>query len=91
MSNQKQQSMAPEKLKRDQFFFYFNLLILVIVVGAFGVNGVVNYEDLPPISTIVIIHGIFMFAWYLLVVVQANFIRQRNYKIHMILGNSVLH
>jgi hypothetical protein len=78
--------MSSDKLKREQFFFYFNLLILIIVFGAFGVNGFVNFEDLPPISLIVIIHGIFMFAWYTLVVVQAKLIRQRNYNVHITLG-----
>ena len=48
--------MSSDKLKREQFFFYFSLLILIIVFGAFGVNGFVNFEDLPPISLIVIIH-----------------------------------
>src|SRR5690606_41468851 len=30
-----------------------------------------------------IIHGLFMFAWFILFVVQANFIRKGNYKAHM--------
>lgn len=78
--------MSSEKLKREQFFFYYNLLILFIVVGTFSVNGFLNFEDLPPISLIVIIHGTLMFAWYVLVVVQAKLIRQRNYNIHITLG-----
>lgn len=82
----KTKNMSTEKLKGAQFFFYFNLMLLILVVGAFGVNGIVNFENLPPISLLVIIHGICMLAWYSLVVVQAKLIRQSNHNIHITLG-----
>ncbi len=48
--------MSSNKIKGDQFFFYFNSFILIIVVGAFGANALVNFEDLPPVSAIVMSH-----------------------------------
>jgi hypothetical protein len=78
--------MISDANKGEQFFYYYSLLILIIVFGAFGANAVVNFKDLPPISAIVIIHGIFMLAWYALVVVQTKLIRQGSHSIHITLG-----
>jgi len=80
--------MSIQKLKGEPFYFYYSSIILTIVVAAFGVNALINFEDLPPISTIVIVHGICMIVWYTLVVVQTRLIIQKNHSLHMTLGKS---
>ena len=80
--------MATQKLNGESFFFYYSSIILTIVLCAFGVNALINSDDLPPILPIVIVHGIFMIAWYALVVVQTRLILQRNHNTHIILGKS---
>ena len=74
------------KQKRDPFFFYFSILMLTIAVVGFGMNAIVNPESLPPVSTIVIVHGACMVLWYVLVVVQAGQMRARNITLHKRLG-----
>ncbi|MFT5166865.1 MAG: hypothetical protein ACI8P3_002097 [Saprospiraceae bacterium] len=80
--------MRKQELKGEPFFFYYSLIILTIVACAFGANALINSDDLPPILPIVIVHGIFMLAWYILVVVQTRLIIQRNHDIHIILGKA---
>lgn len=80
--------MSIRKQKGEPFFFYYNLMILILVVAAFGTNAMINFEDLPPMIPLVIVHGIFMFGWYGLVVVQAGLIKKSNQHIHSILGKS---
>jgi len=59
-----------------------------MIVVAFGFNALINMDDLPPISPVVIVHGIFMIAWYTLVVVQTRLIIRGNHNVHIILGKS---
>lgn len=80
--------MSTQKLKGEPFFFYYSSIILAIVVFAFGGNAFINLEDLPPISSVVIVHGILMLFWYTLVVVQTRLIIQRNHSLHITLGKS---
>lgn len=78
--------MSKLRLGAQAFYFYFNCLMLVAVVGAFGINSIVNYEALPPISLIIVTHGILMTAWFLLVVVQSGLVRSNKVSTHKRLG-----
>jgi hypothetical protein len=80
--------MPTRKLNGEPFFFYFSVVILILVIGGFGSNAMVNFEDLPPLLPIVYIHGIIMLIWYTLVVVQTSLIRSGNRSLHMILGKT---
>ncbi len=80
--------MSAQKNKGEPFFLYYNVAILILVVGSFGINGMVNFEKLPAFSALVITHGIIMLLWYGLVVLQGILIRQGNHKIHFTLGRA---
>jgi hypothetical protein len=80
--------MKKQTSNGEPFFFYYSLIILIMVVGAFGINAWINTQALPPILPIVIVHGIFMIAWYSLVVVQTRLIALKNYNMHILLGKS---
>ncbi|PZV75751.1 hypothetical protein CLV31_1307 [Algoriphagus aquaeductus] len=69
-----------------RFFLYFNLLILILVCLGFGLNAWTNTESLPPASTIVWIHGLIMFSWYVLIVIQSSLIQSRKINLHRSLG-----
>lgn len=78
--------MSQLSTKRDPFFLYFSCLMLTIAVGGFGLNAIVNPEELPHISAYIIAHGTCMFLWYLLLVIQAGMIRAKNIALHKQLG-----
>ncbi len=80
--------MTTQKLNGEPFFFYFSAVILILVIGGFGINAMVNFDDLPPILPIVYIHGIIMLIWYTLVVVQTSLIRSGNHSLHITLGKT---
>ena len=80
--------MTTKQLKGEPFFFYYSSIILTMIVVAFGFNALINMDDLLPISPVVIVHGIFMIAWYTLVVVQTRLIIRGNHNVHIILGKS---
>lgn len=74
------------KGKKYTFFLCFHTIILLLVVSGFGTNSMVNTEKLPPASPLVFIHGIILFGWYFLVVLQAWLIRVKKYLLHIFLG-----
>ncbi|SEJ55998.1 hypothetical protein SAMN05192553_10584 [Cyclobacterium xiamenense] len=80
--------MSALRTIRDPFFFYFSCLMLIIAVGGFGLNAIVNPQSIPPNSTYLVAHGTCMTLWYLLVVVQAGLIRVKNIALHKRLGKS---
>ncbi|RIW14470.1 hypothetical protein D0X99_12995 [Algoriphagus lacus] len=75
---------------RPASYFYFHLIILVLVFGGFGLNALVHPDKLPPTSGIVYLHGLIMFLWYILIVIQSNLIRSGNISLHKTLGKSSL-
>jgi hypothetical protein len=80
--------MPSKSTKGEPFFFYYSLVILIIVVGAFGVNALIKFEELPPVTSTVIFHGTIMIAWYALVVVQPGLIIQNNHRRHIAFGKA---
>jgi hypothetical protein len=75
---------------RTSFYFYFNLFILILAIGGFGINALEHPDKLPPPSGIVYIHGVIMFLWYILIVIQSKLVRSRNISLHKKLGKSSL-
>lgn len=80
-------NLAPH---RPTFYFYFNVFILILVFGGFGLNALVHPDKLPPASGVVYLHGMIMFLWYILIVGQSGMIRSGNISLHKKLGKSSL-
>lgn len=72
----------------ESFFFKYNLLISVIVFLGFGGNILLRSETVIDVSIALILHGLFMFAWYALIVIQTRLIAKGNFKLHMALGQA---
>lgn len=70
----------------SSFYLVLHGIILALVVLGFGLNAIQNSDSLPPSSSIIWIHGIAMFGWYLLIVIQSLLIQKHQFKIHRILG-----
>ncbi|MEN2281004.1 hypothetical protein AAGF08_02625 [Algoriphagus sp. SE2] len=78
--------MSANPLRRDPFFFLFHILMLTIVVLGFAINAIFNTENLPPISTLIIVHSAFMISWFLLVIIQSGLIRGNKVAVHKKIG-----
>ncbi len=72
--------------RKDKFFFAFSTSLLLLVCGAFGANAVVNRDQLPSGSSILTLHIVAMFVWYMLVSYQSWLVRSDNLQRHMLLG-----
>lgn len=75
---------------RSSFYFNYSLFMLFLVFAGFGLNAVMNPEKLPPGSPVVYIHGVIMFVWYILIVIQSGLIRSGNKPLHQKLGKTSL-
>lgn len=73
---------------RPSFYYFFNLVILALVIIGFGLNAIVHPDKLPPVSGIVYLHGLVMLAWYILIVYQSVLVRSGNIALHQKLGKT---
>lgn len=82
--------MSPLPPRQTSFYFKFNLLLLILAIGGFGLNALVNPAKLPPASGIMYLHGLIMFLWFFLIFIQSSLIRSGNLSLHKTLGKSSL-
>lgn len=68
---------------KHTYFFSISVFILVLAVLGFSDNLFTNVTQKSNSDPKFIIHGLFMFAWFIILVVQTNFIRKGNYKAHI--------
>ncbi|GGD93742.1 hypothetical protein [Planktosalinus lacus] len=68
---------------RTYYFQIASILLLVLSIIAFSDNLITDVGQESNSDPKFIIHGLLMFAWFILFVIQANFIRKRNYIAHM--------
>lgn len=80
--------MAERHLNMPNFYLNFNLIILSLVVLGFGLNAMTNPSTLPPTHKIIWIHGLIMFGWYVLIVIQSGLIRKKQTSLHRKIGYS---
>lgn len=77
---------AKEVKKPAQFFFYFALVSLVVVLAGFAGRAIMVPARTPDITLAIAVHALIMVGWYSLVCVQANLIAGKNTALHMRLG-----
>lgn len=76
--------MATKHLAKGRLFFpAITIVLLVLSFIAFSDNLITDVGQESNRDPKFIVHGLFMFAWFSMLVVQANFIRQGDYKTHM--------
>jgi len=68
------------------YFLYASGFILALSLIGFSDNLFTDVGQKSNSDPKFIIHGLFWFAWFIILVVQANFIRKNNYKAHKALG-----
>jgi hypothetical protein len=80
--------MTPQSKTGEAFFYRYHLIISAIVFLGFGSNILLRTEKVIDVSIALVLHGLFMFAWYALIVIQTRLISKGNHKLHMALGQA---
>lgn len=76
-------------MKKNYFLVTSIFLLLFSIIG-FSDNLFFDIGQPSNSDPKFMVHGMFMFAWFIILVVQTNFIRNRNYKAHIIWGTAGL-
>lgn len=72
---------------RSRFFPLIALALAAVIVAGFTRTYYLRaFFEVPPISTLVHLHGIVFSAWLVLFVVQTRLIARQNYRLHMKVG-----
>jgi hypothetical protein len=68
---------------RKYYFQTASLFLLVLSIIAFSDNLITDVGQKSNSDPKFIIHGLIMFAWFIIFAIQANFIRKGNYAAHI--------
>ncbi|MGK7393576.1 MAG: hypothetical protein ACNS62_03350 [Candidatus Cyclobacteriaceae bacterium M3_2C_046] len=68
------------------YFFFLTLTVLMLGLIAFSDNFYFDIGQESNRDPGFIIHGLLMYAWFIIIVVQTNHIKKLNYKAHIKLG-----
>lgn len=68
---------------RKYYFQAASIFLLILSLIAFSDNLITDVGQKSNSDPKFIIHGLFMFAWFILLVIQTNFIRKGNYTAHI--------
>lgn len=71
---------------KKKYFFIASIILLLLSIIAFSDNLFTDVGQESNSDPKFIIHGLFFLAWFIILVIQSNFIRQSNYQAHMKLG-----
>lgn len=71
---------------KKYYFLIVSIILLILSLAAFSDNLITDVGQKSNSDPKFIIHGLFCFAWFIILVLQTNFIKKRNYKAHMKLG-----
>lgn len=75
---------------KRHYFLIATVFILVLAVLGFSDNLFTDIKQKSNSDPKFIIHGLFMFAWFIILVIQTNFIRKHNYQAHIRWGTAGL-
>lgn len=73
---------------KKYYFQTVSILLLFLSLIAFSDNLITDVRQESNSDPKFIVHGLIMFAWFILLVIQANFIRKGDYKAHMKWGKA---
>jgi hypothetical protein len=73
-------------LYTKNYFFVLSLTILTLGLIAFSDNFLFDVQQESNRNPLLVTHGVIMFSWYIIIVIQTNNIRKFNVKAHKRLG-----
>lgn len=68
---------------KKYYFFIVSIFLLLLSLIAFSDNLITDIGQESNSDPKFLIHGLILFAWFIIVVVQSNFIRKGDYKANM--------
>lgn len=68
------------------YFFALSIIVFVMSLIAFSDNMITDVHQPSNSNPMMIIHGLIMFAWTIVLIIQTNHIRKLNIKQHMQFG-----
>jgi len=71
---------------KKNYFLVTSLVLLSLSIIGFSDNLFTNIGQKSNSDPKFVIHGLFWFAWFIILVIQSNFIRKGNFKSHRNLG-----
>ena len=73
---------------KPNFYFWMTAALAAVIFGGFGISyfAPMATGSLRPISPLVHFHGIFYFAWMILLMVQSGLVNSGNVALHRTLG-----
>lgn len=71
---------------KKKYFLVVSIILLVLSLVAFSDNLITDVGQKSNSDPKFIIHGLFCLAWFIILVIQTNFIKKGNYDAHMKLG-----
>jgi hypothetical protein len=79
---------AIKRQSQPSFFFWMSVIMTAFILSGFGLTYLkpIATGSLTPLPPVVHLHGIFYFAWMLLLVVQPLLIQVKNVTLHRSLG-----
>jgi hypothetical protein len=74
-----------QSMKRN-YFSVVSTILLILSLVAFSDNWITDVGQKSNSDPKFVIHGLFCFAWFIILLIQSGFIRKEKYKAHMKLG-----
>ena len=75
---------------KNNYFLIISIFLLLFSVIGFSDNLFFDVKQASNSDPKFIVHGLFMLAWFIILIVQTNFIRTGNYKAHIRWGTAGL-
>lgn len=75
---------------KTNYFLITSIILMLLSILGFSDNLFTDVGQKSNSDPKFVIHGLFCFAWIIILVIQSNYIRKGNYKAHMTLGISGL-
>jgi len=71
------------RARRSGYFFWMAVVMWACVVVGFGSSlALGNYNDVTPLPTYLIVHGVALLAWFSWLVLQTSLVRTNNIALH---------
>lgn len=77
-----------QRVFKPTFYFWLTVALAAVIFGGFGISYIqpMASGSLRPMSPVVHFHGLFYFAWMILLMVQSGLVNSGNVALHRTLG-----
>lgn len=73
---------------KKYYFLTVSVLMFILTLIGFSDNLITDTGQESNSDPKFIIHGLFCFAWFIILIIQTNFVKKKNFKAHIRLGTA---